>query len=106
MGGDNHGDRTALVRRWVDYTIHGLSGHHTLAERPAHTHRRGGPASGIDAVSLAYFSFGKTGAANARAGKVVRLNVSPEFEDVTHWKKSDEGKEKSNETHFVEQLCM
>jgi len=28
-----------------------------------------------------------TGAANTRAGKVVRVNVKPDFGDVTHWKK-------------------
>jgi len=34
---------------------------------------------------------GTTGAANARAGKVVRANVSPEIGDVTHWKKERRG---------------
>jgi len=52
----------ALALFWsddgLDYTIHDLSGHHTLAEMPAHTHRRAGePATGTDTVPLVHFSF-------------------------------------------------
>jgi len=38
----------------LDYTIQGLSGHHTPAEMPAHTHRRREPTTGTH-TALTYF---------------------------------------------------
>ena len=41
-----------------------------------------------------------TGAANTRAGKVVRVNVSPNFGNVTHWKKERIGQGKGRWNAF------
>ena len=70
----------------LDYTIHGLSGHHTLAEMPAKlTESENRQPASVHRLLISPSR--TTGAANARAGKVVRANVSPDFGDVTHWRK-------------------
>ena len=52
----------------LDYTIHGLSGHHTLAQVTAHTHRRGVPATATQ-TALTYFSFRNNGCSNHKSWK-------------------------------------
>jgi len=75
----------------LDYTIHGLSVHiHLLRCQPALTVEENRQPVPIHRLLISP----PTGAANARASKVVRVNVSPDFGDVTHWKKERTGRGK------------
>ena len=64
----------------LDYTIHGLSGHHTLAETPAQTHRVGEPATGKRTpLAYSYFSITSNGRSKCESWQSGQSERQSEF---------------------------